>query len=93
MKKIALSAAVLALLSMPAFAQVTGPSNAPAQRNSGTAATSGSGVQVSPPASKTPGFTKGNDVYDCTGKYLGTDPDPQIRLQLYREGDKSCQGN
>jgi hypothetical protein len=32
-------------------------------------------------------------VYDCTGKYLGTDPDPQIRLQLYREGDKSCQGN
>ena len=50
-------------------------------------------MQVSPPASKTPGFTKGNDVYDCTGKYLGTDPDPQIRLQLYREGDKSCQGN
>lgn len=93
MKTIALSAVALALLTLPAFAQVTGPSNAPAQRDSGTAATSGSGAQVAPRGTQSPGFLKGNDVYDCTGKYLGSDPDPKIRQQLYREGDQGCQGN
>ena len=37
-----------------------------------------------------PGVTQGNAVYDCTGKYLGSDPDPNIRAQMLREGDESC---
>ena len=37
-----------------------------------------------------PGIIQGNAVYDCTGKYLGADPDPNIRHQLLREGDPTC---
>jgi uncharacterized protein YdeI (BOF family) len=31
-----------------------------------------------------------NDVYDCKGKYLGTDPDPKIRANLLQQGDPTC---
>jgi hypothetical protein len=34
------------------------------------------------------GITQGNAVYDCTGKYLGADPDAGIRAQLLKEGGR-----
>jgi hypothetical protein len=36
------------------------------------------------------GVIQGNNVYDCTGKWLGADPDQNIRAQILREGDVSC---
>jgi hypothetical protein len=34
-----------------------------------------------------------NDVY-CNGQYVGSDPDPAVRLQLLKEFDpKNCSGN
>jgi hypothetical protein len=29
-----------------------------------------------------PGISQGNDVFDCTGKYLGSDPDPTVRVRM-----------
>jgi hypothetical protein len=40
-----------------------------------------------------PGLVRGNDVYDCTGKYLGSDPDPHVQQQLMKEGDKDVCGH
>jgi hypothetical protein len=28
------------------------------------------------------GITQGDDVFDCTGKYLGSDPDPAVRVRI-----------
>jgi hypothetical protein len=28
------------------------------------------------------GITQGNDVFDCTGKYVGSDPDPVVRARM-----------
>jgi hypothetical protein len=36
------------------------------------------------------GIVKGNAVYDCTGQYLGSDPDAKVRLQLLKEGADVC---
>lgn len=50
------------------------------------------GKKESPRLFSGQGVMQGNAVYDCTGKYLGTDPDLNIRAQLLREGDPSCKG-
>lgn len=78
MKKLLLiSAAAVALLITPVLAQQNG--------------TTGQAVQTQkklPRLSVGPGLIRGNDVYDCTGKYLGSDPN--VRHQILREGDPSC---
>ena len=28
------------------------------------------------------GITQGNDVFDCTGQYIGSDPDPTVRARM-----------
>jgi hypothetical protein len=70
MNRTILFAAALALLASPVFAQTN--SQAPA-RTPARAADQGA------PAVKGP-----NDVY-CSGKYLGSDPDPKVRLQLLKD--------
>lgn len=80
MKALIISAAALALFVSPVMAQQK-------------AQTTGQSMQKSqqlPHLFVGPGITQGNAVYDCTGKYLGSDPDPNIRAQLLREGDESC---
>lgn len=77
-KALLVSAAALALFVTPGLAQ---------QKNQ----TTGQGAQQQYHRLFTgEGIIKGNDVYDCTGKYLGSDPDPNIRHQLLREGDSTC---
>ena len=88
MKHLIIAMAGVALLAAPAFAQT-------AQSKSGTSATTGSGSgQTMPRLFVGQGITSGNAVYDCTGKYLGSDPDPNIRTQLLRQADPaSCSGH
>jgi hypothetical protein len=79
-KTLIMSAAAFTLFVTPVLAQQK-------------AQTSGQGMQQQHHRLFTgPGIIKGNDVYDCTGKYLGSDPDPNIRRQLLREGDSVCGG-
>ena len=75
-KTLLISAAAIALLATPALAQKK--------------ATTGAGQQQMHRLFVGPGVTMGNDVYDCTGKYLGSDPDAKVRHQILREGDSSC---
>jgi hypothetical protein len=84
MKKLIIVVAGLALLASPAFAQT-------AKTKSGTSATTG---QAQPRLFTGQGIVKGNDVYDCTGKYIGSDPDPNVRAQLLRSGSTkdACSG-
>ena len=84
MKTIIISAAALALLITPVVAQ---------QKAQTTGQSMQKQSQQLPRLFVGPGITKGNDVYDCTGKYLGSDPDANIRHQLLREGDPTCQGS
>ncbi len=49
--------------------------------------------QVTPRLFSGQGVIRGNDVYDCTGKWLGKDPDANIRAQIQREGDPSCKSD
>ena len=80
MNKLLLAAVAIALFGSPVLAQTR-------------ATTQGQGAQAAQPAPRLfvgPGITTGNAVYDCTGKYLGADPDPKIRLELLREGDPTC---
>ena len=37
------------------------------------------------------GIMQGNNVYDCTGKWLGADPDVNIRAQILKEGAEKCE--
>lgn len=84
MKKLFVAAGVFALLASPLFAQGT---------NQGTV---GQGVErptVNKPAPKGPNTV--NDVY-CNGQYVGSDPDPNVRLQMLREfspGGGGCNAN
>ena len=80
MKTLIISAAALALFVSPVMAQ-------------NKAQTTGQSMQQSqqlPRLFVGPGITQGNAVYDCTGKYLGSDPDPNIRSQLLRGGEAEC---
>lgn len=88
MKKTLLIAAGIALFVGPALAQTQ---NAPQGSQSGMKARA---QQQQPPRLFVgPGLIHGNSVYDCTGKYLGTDPDPRIQQQLLKQGgqDEACQ--
>lgn len=83
--KMLIAAAAFALLVSPVLAQNQGSQGTMPQAQKPAAApraTTGSGPSVRGP----------NDVYDCTGKYLGTDPDANVRAQILREGEatKAC---
>lgn len=84
--KMLIALAAFALLASPVLAQSQNQSQGQAQKPAAAQrapATTGAGPSVRGP----------NDVYDCTGKYLGTDPDVNIRAQILREGDPSCKGD
>lgn len=83
--KLLIALAVFALLAAPVFAQTQNQNQGQAQKPAAAQrapATTGAGPSVRGP----------NDVYDCTGKYLGADPDINVRANILKEGDKSCQG-
>jgi len=80
MKKILISTAALALLMTPVLAQ---------NKDMQTSGQAAQQQQLSRLFAG-PGIIQGNAVYDCTGKYLGTDPDANVRHQLLREGDSTC---
>lgn len=86
MKKSLLLAAGIALFVGPALAQTQ---IAQKQQNGMKTQTQ----QQNPPRLFVgEGITDGNAVYDCTGKYMGSDPDPHIRAQLLKEGqNEACE--
>lgn len=89
-KSLLIAAATVALLAAPALAQKNLNAGPPPQQPGQMGTT---GQATHPPRLFTgKGITEGNAVYDCTGKYLGSDPDPSIRSQLLKsQGDASCQ--
>ncbi len=76
MKRLLLVAAAAALLAAPVFAQ--------AQQSTQPKATTGQ-AQKKAPAVKGP-----NDVW-CGGVYLGSDPDPAVRMQILRDYKHECE--
>lgn len=81
MKKLLVSAVALAMIAGPVFAQTwvyTGkhPKNEPAP------------TRTVKPGKVAPKEAGPNDVY-CNDKYLGTDPDPNVRYTILREGLQS----
>ena len=80
--KMLIALAAFALLASPVLAQTQnqGQAQKPAAAQRAPA-TTGAGPSVRGP----------NDVYDnCTGKYLGSDPDVNVRAQILKEGAKPC---
>ena len=80
MKALVISAAALALFVSPVMAQQKAQTSGQSMPKS----------QQLPRLFVGPGIIQGNAVYDCTGKYLGSDPDANIRNQLLRQGDPTC---
>jgi uncharacterized protein YdeI (BOF family) len=80
MKKKMLLASAVALLAFPVLAQQGRPQTQTQPQTQNPAAARGTAPAVRGP----------NDVYDCKGKYLGTDPDPKARADLLRQGDPTC---
>ncbi len=76
MKRLLLMTAAVALLAAPVYAQ-----NQPAPQPK---ATTGQAQPKQGPAVKGP-----NDVW-CGGVYLGSDPDPAIRLQILKDYKHEC---
>jgi len=86
MKKLIIAATAVALV-LPSVSQLAGFGSAGAYAQ----------TTLSAAKKKTPkapaGPNKPNDVY-CNGVYLGSDPDPQVRLKLLRDYDiKNCGGS
>jgi hypothetical protein len=80
MKTLVVTAALAAVIASPALAQST--HRAPVQQYQS---------QYDQPYGRFEGrpnaAPSGNDVYEA-GQYLGTDPDPNVRLELRRDFDK-----
>ncbi len=77
MKRLLLVGAAAALLAAPVFAQT--------QQSAKPKATTGQATQQKAPAVKGP-----NDVW-CGGVYLGSDPDPAVRMQILRDYKHECE--
>ena len=84
MKTIVATAVLVAALSSPVMAQQyqtweprMGEPIAQAWQDPGMAFARSNGV-IAQPRSSNPAY----DVYDSTGEYLGSDPDPLVRSQL-----------
>jgi hypothetical protein len=83
MKYVLISAAALVMIVSPSLAQTQSQS---AQQRAQTQQRSTTGS--APRLFVGPGVVSGNKVYDCTGKYLGEDPDPNVRATLLRQGEQ-----
>lgn len=81
-KTLLIGAASLALLAVPALVAV--PAHAKSK------AMAQASEQNAPPLFAGEGVIQGNNVYDCEGKYLGSDPDPNVRLQMLRTGSPAA---
>jgi len=80
MKKLIIASALAAVIASPAMAAV-GARSAHAVKNAAAAqVNSGEYLEVNQPFMHDPSY----DVYR-NGEYLGSDPDPNIRLQIYNE--------
>lgn len=82
MKKILLTVAAIALFAGPALAYKG--------ESQGNGMKAQAKEQDAPRLFTGQGIVNGNAVYDCTGKYMGSDPDPNIRAQLLREGGQNA---
>jgi hypothetical protein len=82
MKKIFLAVTAAAILASPVLAQ-TDQKSGPAEPRAQAPATT---TQPTGPAVKGP-----NDVY-CGNIYVGSDPDPKVRLEMLRNFRGECQG-
>jgi hypothetical protein len=78
MKTFLIAAAALSLFASPLLAQTRQDKSATPE-----AATQRAGQA---PAVKGP-----NDVYSSCGEFLGSDPDPRVRAQILREGNRKCE--
>jgi hypothetical protein len=78
MKTLLATAALVTLIASPSFAQTT-PRHTNARVNN-------QAVQTSPYNRTENGqrhsTNPANDVYDTAGRYLGSDPDPRVRMDL-----------
>lgn len=81
MHKLLIAAAAVALLATPAVA-----AHKSSQMKQGEQAQA---QAQAPRLFEGLGVIQGNDVYDCDGKYLGSDPDPNVRQQML-EDSKYC---
>lgn len=79
MKKTLLIAAAIALFAGPALAA----------NNAAKGDMAKASEQNAPRLFSGQGVIQGNAVYDCTGKYLGSDPDPNVRAQILRQGGET----
>jgi hypothetical protein len=80
-KTLLIAVASLALFATPALAQM--------QLAQNSTKSQASKKKTPPRLFVGQGITEGNNVYDCTGKYLGSDPDPAVRAQILKsEGDE-----
>jgi len=79
MKKTLLIAAAIALFAGPALAA----------NNASKGDMAKASEQNAPRLFSGQGVIQGNAVYDCTGKYLGSDPDPNVRAQILRQGGET----
>jgi hypothetical protein len=81
MKRLLIVASAALLLAAPAFAQTQG------SKAKAPAATTGQSQKAAP---KAPAARGPNDVY-CGGQYLGSDPDPTVRMQILRDYKHECE--
>jgi hypothetical protein len=84
MKKTLLIVAAIALFAGPALAY---KGEATSQAAKGAMAQASE--KNAPRLFSGQGVIQGNAVYDCTGKYLGSDPDPNVRAQILRQGGET----
>lgn len=84
MKYVLIAAAALAMIVSPAFAQNQNQGNQQQRAQTQQRSTTG----AAPRLFVGPGVISGNKVFDCTGKYLGEDPDPNVRSTLLRQGEQ-----
>ncbi len=88
MKRILLLTAAATLLAFPVFAQTQGSDESKSKVQAPAAQTTGQGQTAAPKTA--PAARGANDVF-CGGQYLGSDPDPKVRLQIMRDYKHECE--
>jgi hypothetical protein len=84
MKKLLATAALATLLAFPALAQTPAPRHHVAHH----AATASQAAQTAPfgrSETRAHSTNPANDVYGTSGRYVGSDPDARVRLDLLRD--------
>jgi hypothetical protein len=75
--------ALAALLATPALAQTA--QNQPRPYDPSAYSREQNGNNYQSQARVRPSVNQRNDVYDVRGRYIGSDPDPQVRGQLQQD--------